>query len=263
MTITTTDTQTSVEKAFVLLEIMTTRPGPWGVTELTREMGLTKSNVHRLLQALCGLGYVKHWAAEGKYSATLKLWELGARVVESINVRDIAQPHMAALSAQVHETVHLAVLEGHDVVYIDRIESENAIRAHTRIGSRAPANCVATGKAILAYLEHSQLESWRGHLGVATQASIQDFATLEADLHKVRQQGFATTHGEWRQGVFGIAAPIFGVGNTVIGAIGMSFLDIYLTPERCAEFSAAVQQCALATSKDCGYRANNLYNQRI
>lgn len=246
---------TSVEKALQLLEVLSAKPGPRGVSELTRELGLTKSNVHRLLKTLCAAGYARHWPEQGKYSSTLKLWELGSKIVEAIDVREIAQRHIATLSTQVHETVHLSVLEGYDVVYIDRIESENSIRTHTRIGGRAPANCVATGKAMLAFLEDSQIERWRGHLGAGTPASITDFDELLATLQQVRKRGYGITRGEWRPSVFGVGAPVFGVDNTVIAGIGMSCLDIRLTKKDMDRFIAAVQRCAAAVSKDCGYRA--------
>lgn len=248
------ETLTSVEKALQLLELMSARPGPRGVSELNREMGLTKSNVHRLLKTLCAAGYVRHWPEQGKYSSTLKLWELGSRVVEGIDVREIAQRHIATLSTQVHETVHLSVLEGFDVVYIDRLESENSIRTHTRIGSRAPANCVATGKAMLAFLEDSQIEQFRGHLRAGTPGSITDFETFKRALQQVRKRGYAITRGEWRPNVFGVGAPVFGVNNSVVAGIGMSCPDIQLTKADIDGYISAVQSCASAVSRDCGYR---------
>ncbi|MFC3117963.1 IclR family transcriptional regulator [Jhaorihella thermophila] len=112
--------------------------GAQGVSELARELGLTKSNVFRLLQTLVALGYVQ--ATEDKlYRATLKTWRVGRAVVENVNLRDLAAPAMEVLARETGETIYLAVQEGLSVVYIDKVESTRPIRSWNPIGGHRAA----------------------------------------------------------------------------------------------------------------------------
>ncbi len=110
-------------------------------------MGLTKSNAHRLLQTLVGCGYVRNLAQSGRYELTLKVWTLGAAVVGRLDLKTVASEYMERLCQLSGETVHLSVLDGAEVMYIDKIDSPQPVRAYSRIGGRVPAYCVATGKA--------------------------------------------------------------------------------------------------------------------
>ncbi|MEP3426670.1 IclR family transcriptional regulator, partial [Ascidiaceihabitans sp.] len=140
----------AVVKAFSLLEILSQNNSPMGITELANEADLGKSNVHRLLQTLMTLGYVRK-SNDTLYTASLKVWELGSQVISRVNVRDVARPYMQMLAEATGETVHLSELFDNQVLYIDKIESREPVRAYTHLGGRAPAYCTATGKAMLAY----------------------------------------------------------------------------------------------------------------
>lgn len=138
----------TLSKGLMILEALAQSGGAKGVSELARELDLTKSNAFRLLQTLTHLGYVRH-GEDRNYAATLKTWQIGRQVVDNLNLRDLAGPEMRWLSQETRETIYLAVPEEFSVIYIDKIDSLQPIRSWNRIGGEAPLHCVGTGKAIL------------------------------------------------------------------------------------------------------------------
>ncbi len=211
----------AVVKAFNLLEILAKSNGPMGITELANTADLGKSNVHRLLQTLMTLGYVrKH--NETLYAASLKVWELGSQIISSVNIRDVARPYMQMLAETTGETVHLSEFYDNQVLYIDKIESREPVRAYTQLGGRAPSYCTATGKVMLAYRDDETIRSVMEDAVAHTSKTIADSDAFLAHARTIRQQRYAVNRGEWRKDVIGISAPIScSVGN-VESAIGLS-----------------------------------------
>ena len=138
----------TLSKGLAILENLATSQGSKGVTELSRELKLTKSNTFRLLQTLNTLGYVKH-LDDKTYAATLKTWQVGRSSVENLNLRAACAPEMAYLSQETGEAIYLAVPEGLNVIYIDNVESLKPIRSWNpaRPGARSlrPILPVLTG----------------------------------------------------------------------------------------------------------------------
>ena len=246
-----------MEKTFLkglhLLEALALSEEPRGVTELGRELGLTKSNVHRLLQTLAHRGFVRQDATTDRYHCTLKLWELGSLVAERVELPKVARPYLSMLAGETHETVHLSVLEDNEVLYIDKIDSPMPVRAYSRIGGRAPAYCVATGKAMLAYLPESQLEGLLGELTRYSPRTITSSEDLLADLRKTRELGYAVNRGEWRESVCGVASPVFDASRRVCAAIGVSGPAERLTPGVIRDFSPLVINAAQQISRALGF----------
>ena len=138
----------TVIKSWGLLERLVELGRPTGVTELALATRLQKSNVHRILSTLRHLGYVRS-NADSSYEPTLRLWELGQRIHARTDLPAAARPHLERLVQQTDETSHLAVFDGHEIVYVETVETANPVRAHTPLGGRAPAYCTASGKALL------------------------------------------------------------------------------------------------------------------
>ena len=243
----------SVSKAFSLLETVARRPRPWGITELATELSLTKSNVHSHIQTLLELGFVRYDIATSKYSPTLKIWEIGMCVTEGFPVRIAAQAHLAALAEAVKKTVHLAVMEGMEAVYIDRIEAPAILEPRVNIGARAPSQCVATGLAMMSTLDDESLQRWNRPLDQPTERSPRSFAEIMELVEKTRARGYAITNGSWRRGVLGIAAPIRVAANgphrETIAGIGMSCLDIGVSREDIKSLAKYVAYCAERVSE--------------
>lgn len=211
----------AVIKAFGLLELLVESDRPLGITTIAERSELGKSNVHRLLQTLLTLNYVRK-TDSNCYEATLRIWELGSTVVSRLSIRDQAKPYMLRLSDMCKETVHLSELDGFEVLYIDKIESKEPVRAYTKLGGRAPAYCTATGKAILSHIDKAILSDCLTDAQSFTKKTIVDVDRFAAEAKKIRKQRYAINRGEWRVDIIGIGAAIFGEQGTVIGAIGLS-----------------------------------------
>lgn len=247
-----------MDKAFTkglkLIEALANSEEPRGVTSLASELELTKSNVHRLLATLQMQGYVRHVGVNGAYGLTSKLWELGALVTSRLELSQVAQEPMAALAAKTAETVHLSILDGCEVVYINKIESLQAIRAYSRIGGRAPAWCVATGKALLAHMPAQMIDALAPRLSAFTPTTLVDRDALVREFERIRGLGYAINRGEWRADVCGIASPVWDNSVKVVAAIGISGPAARLKQAKLKAYAPEVVQAASTISTALGYR---------
>jgi DNA-binding IclR family transcriptional regulator len=245
-------------KGLMVLEAVTDVDNPpRTIDELAALVGLTRSNTHRTLQTLMHAGYVAKDEQGGGYRGTIRLFELGARQLAQLDVRKLATPAMRILADKTGETVHLSVLDGFDVVYVDKIDSPQPIRAYSMVGGRAPAYAVATGKALLAYQPASYLDRYSDSFVAHTKATLTSMAALKKDLAKAVERGYAMNRGEWREGVGGVAAVVFNNLGEPIAAVGISGPLDRLTAAHVKEFAPAVISCAQTISHSMGFRRGN------
>jgi len=242
-------------KGLEVLEALAQSESSRGVSNLARELGLTKSNVHRTLQTLCAAGYVRKNEVSGEYECTMKIPRIAAAILGRVDVKRVAEPVMAALAAKTLETVHLSVLDDTDVFYVHKIDSPQPVRAYSEISGRAPAYCVATGKALLAFQDDSYLERFGDRLRAHTPRTIATQVELRKELAQVRQQGYAVNRGEWRETVGGLAAPIFDAHRRPLAAIGISGPVERLRPSQLKTFTPEVLRAARDISEALGYIA--------
>lgn len=231
-------------KGLQLLEHLARSDSALGVTEIATRLELGKSNVHRLLQALVELGYVQKNEARGTYQATLKIWELGTALEARLTIKGAAREAMEQLLKDTRETVHLSVLDGDEVVYIHKLDSPEPVRAYSEIGGRAPAYCVATGKAILAWQDESYLQGLSRRLTRHTEKTITKPAEFLHELERIRTTGYAVNRGEWRETVWGVASPILNTEGNVLAAIGISGPSARIKPTLIKRLAADVMAAA-------------------
>lgn len=241
----------TLSKGLAILENLAGSRQGKGVTELSKELGLTKSNTFRLLQTLATLGYVQHMP-DKTYAATLKTWRVGRASVESLNLRELAAPELAYLSQETGEAVYLAVREGLSVVYIDKIDSQKPIRSWNPIGGAAPLHCVGTGKAILAAEYDKLREQLSVELVAHTDRTITDLAALDADVTATLKRGYAFDTGEFRDRILSFGAPITLPGGEAVGALGISLPDINLPEHGEDRYGALVAHAARSISQKLG-----------
>jgi len=238
-------------KGLQVLEALARSDRPLGVSEIALMLEMSKSNVHRLLQALVELRYVVKDESTSEYSASLKVWELGNRLSLRLAVRHAAQTRMTELLLATRESVHLSVLEGYEVLYVHKLDSPEPVRAYSEVGGRAPAHCVATGKAILAWQPEAALENFITHgLTEHTAHTITDPDDFLREMERVRNLGYAVNRGEWRDSVWGIASPIRDSTGTVVAALGVSGPSSRIKPAQIKPLAALVREAADAVSLD-------------
>jgi DNA-binding IclR family transcriptional regulator len=222
------------------------------IDDVAARIGLSRSNTHRTLQTLMHAGYVERDAANGGYRATMKMFALGVRQLGQLDIRKIAPPHMAALAKETGETVHLSVLDGVDVIYIDKIDSSQPIRAYSMVGGRAPAHAVATGKALLSAQDAGFIDSLPAKLARYTNSTIVERSALKHELAKAARIGYTVNRGEWRDGVGGVASVVFDGFDRPVAAIGISGPLERLTPARMKSWAPRVMEAAANLSAALG-----------
>ncbi len=245
---------TTVFKALRVLEALAAKAQPRGVTDVADELGLTKANAHRLLRTLVAAGYVSQDIATKRYRLTLKMWELGITALDRLDLTEATRPDLRALADAADESVQLAVMDGDSIIYVDKADSRHALRATTQVGSRVPAYCVSTGKALLAFAEDA-IDSMAFPLTAFTPSTITTHDRLLRELASVRRLGFAVNRGEWREGIWGVAAPIHDSTAAPVAAIGVWGPELRFRGSAVARLGAQVMQAAEAISTRLGHRS--------
>ncbi|MEM9036440.1 MAG: IclR family transcriptional regulator [Actinomycetota bacterium] len=204
-------------RAVRLLEVLA-EVGVAGVSELSRRTGLPKTTVHRTAAELDALGLVER-AGDG-FRLGGRLFELGSRVPGRRHLRDAALPFLEDLSRATNQTVHLAVLDGGEVFYVERLVGSRSSEVPSSVADRLPLHCTATGKCVLAFgPPHLLDEVLTRPLVALTDASTTDPDELRRGLRDVRATGVAEEIGEVAGGLRSLAAPIRGHGDELIGAL--------------------------------------------
>ena len=243
----------TVRKAFDVLEALAKSGEPRRLTDLARELSLTKPNVYRLLSTLSELGYVAKEEATSRYSATLKLWEMGSVLVHDANLITVTAPKLRSLCERTRESVQLAVYDAGYAVYVNKVDSPQPIKAMATIGSRIPAACASTGKAILAWLDESEVKHAMTLVKRFTPNTRTRRVDLDRDLDEARQKGFAVNHAEWRPGICGIAAPLRDHRGQVVAAIGVWGAEDKILGPRKEELGRLVIEAAADASRELGF----------
>ncbi|HET7547805.1 MAG TPA: IclR family transcriptional regulator [Usitatibacter sp.] len=243
----------TVQKAMNLLEALVRSGQPRRLTELARQLGLTKPNVYRLLSTLSALGYVKKDPVTTFYSPTLKLWELGSLLVRDVDLVSVAQPRLRRLCADTHESVQLAVFDSGFVVYVDKADSSQPLKAMTSIGTRVAASVTSTGKAMLAWLPPECLDQAMTHVKRYTALTLTRRKDIERDLEETRLRGYAVNRGEFRVGVAGLAAPIRDRTGGVVAALGVWGAEKSILGVRREELAHMLIVAARDVSRDLGF----------
>lgn len=246
----------TLAKGLAVMEWMARQARACRVTDVAHAFGMARSNAHRTLQTLVECGWAVQDADTSAYRPSLRLFELGAMVSEAADIGALLRPHLAALAQASGETIHLAVLDGAEIVYLDKFDSPLPVAAYSRIGGRAPACCVASGKAMLAAarLDAAALRALFGTLQPHTPHSIVDFDALQAELERSRARGYAENREEWRLGVCGLGVPVFDARGTAVAAVGMSVPSIRFARTQARELSERIMACARDASATLGYR---------
>lgn len=246
----------TLAKGLAVMEWMARQARPCRVIDVANAFGMARSNAHRTLQTLVECGWAVQDADTSAYRPSLRLFELGAMVSEAADIGALLRPHLAALAQASGETIHLAVLDGAEIVYLDKFDSPLPVAAYSRIGGRAPACCVASGKAMLAAARRdaTALRALFGTLQPHTPHSIVDFDALQAELERSRARGYAENREEWRLGVCGLGVPVFDARGTAVAAVGMSVPSIRFARTQARELSERIMACARDASATLGYR---------
>lgn len=217
------DSRTAVDKAMsLLLAFGSEAHVGLGVSELARRADMSKSTAFRVLGMLERNRAVER--AGTIYRLGPLLHDLGKQVYSPAHdaIRDLLTPYLAELYEATHQTVHLAVLHGTDIVYLNKLHGHRRVRTPSRIGGRVPAYCTGVGKVLLAYDQGAAVETMRGKMVAWTPNTITSSVQLEQELFEIRRAGVGFDRGESMPELTCIAAPIFGPHGRPIAALSIS-----------------------------------------
>ena len=249
-------TLSSVRNAARLLKEFGRGDREIGVTELSRRLGIGKSTAHRLLSTLADERLLEQDPHTGAYRLGLAMYELGASVALHTDLHEACSPVLDQLRNATRETVQVAVLDGREVVYVERRESPQTLRLFGRVGHRNSAHCTSTGKVLLAALPPEVLEAtlhgWR--LERKTPYTITDPRALRSGLEEVRHRGWAENIGESELGAASIAAAIRDERGDVVAALSIVDPVHRLGSDSLRRFARPVVDASLAVSRRLGYR---------
>jgi IclR family KDG regulon transcriptional repressor len=244
----------SLDRAIDLLDAFGSGDDERGVADLARELDLPRATVHRLLAALCHRRLLAHDQVTGKYRLGLKLFELGSIVGSSLDVGRVAHPHLVSLARDTGETAHLVILDGVDVVFVDKVETDNPFRMVSQIGRRLPARHSGSGKALLARLPPDELLRRFAVVSFDTGESFPLEPLLER-LTEIRRQRWAIDDEETQLGLRCVGTTIDNHTSHAIAGLSVSGPIARITTNRIAELAAIVCATADQISRALGYKA--------
>ena len=242
-------------KGLNLLEELAQSAEGMTAVELASSIGVHKTSVYRYLNTLIQGGYIQS-DGDSRYHLGNKILELGSQLLRRMPLRETAHPFLVKLSADTQKTVHLCVLDGHNVVYIDKVESQKTLPIMSRIGSRAPAYCTGVGKVLLSGLPTDQVVSLLREFSLIrrTPETITDPIQLLEEIKTTAERGYAIDNGEHEEGIKCFAAPIKGYGGDIVGAVSLTgLMREFGGPEESERMIAAVKKTATEISRALGY----------
>lgn len=216
---TSTPGTTVTSRALALLGAFDERHRRLTLTELAARAGLALPTAHRLVAELVAWGALVR-AADGSYVVGRRLWNLGMLAPVQSGLRDLASPYLHDLYGATLATVHLAVRDGTEVLYLDRLAGHASVPVVSSVGSRLPMHATGVGKVLLAHAPSEVQQAVLGRLTRITPYTVTQPGALRRQLGRCRREGYATTTEEMSLGACSIAVPIRR-GPDVVAALGM------------------------------------------
>jgi DNA-binding IclR family transcriptional regulator len=247
-------TQT-VLKALDTLECLASADQPLSAQEVARRCDLSRPTAYRLLTTLLARDYVTTAQDSGHYHIGAQVLSLSKSFLDRLDLPDLARADMRELGQVSGETVHLAVLDGTEILYVGRVDGSQSVRMHCTIGTRNPLYCTAMGKAILAFLLNEKRAALLDQITLTprTPNTITDRTALEEQLELVHAQGYAIDDMEIEEGIRCVGAPIFDHTGRVIAAVSTSGPAYRISVARLEELCGAVVEATEAISRKLGY----------
>lgn len=252
-----TETQYAAPMADHLLDVVEFLSGqhrPFGVTELSRRLGISTNAIFRLMRRLTDRGYAEIDPASKGYQLGSKFYSLGMRLSDRFDMRSRVRPHLEALCRDIQETCQAQILDGRRMLALEVVTPRTDFFMQIMPGARLYIHANAFGKAMLAFLEEQEvLDLLPEELPELTPETMTDRAALLASLEHVRRTGIAWDRGEYSRGVYCIAAPVLDVQAQPVAGVGLTGLDVRFDEEIGCRQVRAVLETAAAVAAEIGY----------
>ncbi|MDJ0342757.1 IclR family transcriptional regulator [Streptomyces sp. H10-C2] len=239
----------TVDRALRILPLLA--EGPANLEQVATRLDVHKSTALRLLRTLHEHGMV-YRQEDQRYRLGARLFALAQQAMETLDVREIAHPHLVALNERIGHTIHLAVYEEGEVVYIDKVESRYPVRMYSRIGKPVAITVAAVAKLLLADLPEAERRSIAERLEYPkyTAKSTPDAAAFLTELLRVRDQGWATDLGGHEESINCVGAPIRGADGRTAAAMSVSAPNVVVTAGELLKLRPLILRTAEAISRE-------------
>lgn len=248
---------TTLSKCLVVLDLLASATRPLTYSEILGHTGMAKSTGHRLISILVNERLIHFDAETRAYRIGYRLLEIAAQGLNSFDLRRVAAPGLRALGEATQESILLAVRDGHEIVYVDRVESTRSLRFSTAVGNRAPLHCTGLGKAILAFLPEDLRFELYGVIDFHpfTAKTITTVEALEREVAKIREVGVSIDNTEHQPDIRCVAAPIFSRHGEVVAALSVSAPSSRADKAELEAWTPLVRDAAARVSREMGWHA--------
>lgn len=243
-----------VDRVFDIIEQLAASPSAMSLSEIAKKTEMSKSTVHRLLSSMCARHYVEK-NTDNTYSIGYKLMETVSLHINNLELLTEAKPFLSELMRDLHLTAHMGILDGCDVVYLEKMDIYPSTRLYTQVGFRSPAYCSSMGKCLLSCLSGDDLEEalYGCDFKRYTPNTITDIREFKRYLRIVRRQGWAMDNEEYQLGHRCVGAPVYDYRGTPVAAISASGSITQLSDRNLEAVIQEVKNAAASLSRKMGY----------
>lgn len=250
----------SVERAIDILDCLADYPKGCGIGELSKNLGLSKSTIHRIITTLKYKGYVTQNKENDKYQLGIKILNLSFSITNNMDLTNIARPYIREFANKVDEVIHLCIPDESysNIIYVDKVSPENTKRNITmssRIGKKAPIYCTASGKLLLSQFSDNKIKDLLKNTTFIkyTENTVTDINNFLDEIHEIRKNSYALDNIEYDTGVICIAVPIFDRTNKIIAATSLSSVTLFNSLDDLLKYKDEFMNVAKNISNLMGY----------
>ena len=247
---------TALQRGLRLLQLFSESPHGLTATQIAHRSRLPVSTVHRFLANLVSTGFL-NCSGDGVYHLGIACFSIGQAALGQLDIRRLSLPYLQELNQQTRETIHLTVRHGLSAVYVEKLDSPEPLRIHSRIGAAVPLYCTAVGKVMLAYMPDEERKTILPQLGLKrlTPNTVRNRQELEGELYRVRKNGYACDLEEHELHIRCIAAPIWDHAGGVHASLSITAPMVRMSVTRLRQLAPTIQAAGLQISRELGYQA--------
>jgi DNA-binding IclR family transcriptional regulator len=248
---------TALQRGLRLLHLFSEAPRGLTAKQVASLSRLPVSTVHRFLANLVTAGFLNR-DGEGTHSLGIACFSIGQATVGQLDIRRLSLPYLRELNQQTRETIHLTVRHGLSAVYVEKLDSPEPLRIHSRIGAAVPLYCTAVGKVMLAYMPEDEQQRILPDLNLQRQTSnsVGNLQELKTELYRVRKNGYACDLEENERHIRCVAAPIWDHTGSVQSSLSITAPTVRMPVARLRQLAPMIQRAGLQVSAELGYQAN-------
>lgn len=253
----------SIERALDILDCLAEHSKGCGIGELSKNLGLSKSTIHRIISTLKHKEYVTQNKENDKYQLGIKILGLSASLINNMDLVDIAKPYINEFANAVGEVIHLSLPDESysNIIYVDKVKPENTSRTismSSSIGKKAPIYCTAAGKLLLSQYPDDKIKELLKNIEFVryTKNTIVSIDTLLDEIHEIRKSLYALDNAEYDNAVVCIAVPIFDRSNKIIAAISLSSVTLFNNLNDLLKYKDQFTSISKSISKLMGYMSS-------